>query len=112
MKDLKKMIVESMEKHPWISSFLFLLFSLILVWQLWVATNRAELHRIEAEIRERGEPLTHDDLNKFYKSVPDAENAALLYQEAFGKYHEASEEEKKQFEHRHVRLPEKLKNVF
>ncbi len=96
MKDLKKMIVEFMEKHPWISSFLFLLFSLILVWQLWVGTNRAELRRLEAEIRERGEPLPHDDLNKFYKAVPDAENAALPYQEAFGKYHEASEEEKKQ----------------
>jgi len=60
MKDLKEIISEFMRKHPWISSFIILILSLLLVWQLWIASNKAELHRLEAEIKEKGEPLTHD----------------------------------------------------
>jgi hypothetical protein len=43
----------------------------------------ARIAELEAGIRERGQPLTLDELNAYYPAVPDEENAALVYEEAF-----------------------------
>jgi len=40
-------------------------------------SNNAAIRRLENKARQRGEPLTLQDLEKTYPPVPDAENAAV-----------------------------------
>ena len=52
----------------------------LLVWRLWlVFAVDGQLKRIRAD----GLPTNGDELNKWYASVPDTENAALLLTNAF-----------------------------
>ncbi|GMV93319.1 MAG: hypothetical protein AMXMBFR82_30970 [Candidatus Hydrogenedentota bacterium] len=55
---------------------------------VWAALGRADrlyaqVAELEASIRERGQPVTLEELNAYYPAVPDEENAALVYEEAF-----------------------------
>jgi len=47
--------------------------------------QQRRLTRKVAEIRARGEPMSWDELNRFQPAVPDADNAALLLEQAFAK---------------------------
>ncbi|MCF6284230.1 MAG: hypothetical protein L3K26_03460 [Candidatus Hydrogenedentes bacterium] len=50
---------------------------------LWSGSMETELEQIRAVQREAGEPVTLEELDAWYPQVPDAENAALLYEDIF-----------------------------
>ncbi|MCC6488308.1 MAG: hypothetical protein IT364_12490 [Candidatus Hydrogenedentes bacterium] len=64
---------------------LFVVLVFAAVWSVssYVGGVNARIADLEAGIRERGQPLTLDELNAYYPAVPDDENAALVYAEAF-----------------------------
>ena len=64
---------------------LFAMLVFAVVWSVssYVGGVNARITELEAGIRERGQPLTLDELNAYYPAVPDDQNAALVYAEAF-----------------------------
>ncbi len=59
---------------------------LLAAWGWWIFSLHLCLNRFEREIRSAGEPFTIEELDKYYTSVPDDENAANLYLEAGRNY--------------------------
>jgi hypothetical protein len=51
--------------------------------RLWARSTAAELAAVEAACREAGEPVTLEELAAWYPEVPEAENAAIVYLDAF-----------------------------
>ncbi len=82
-EEVKWKINEISAKRPWLSSLLLILSILVFAWTGWIAVTRGELRRMEDGIRRRGGPITHDELNAYYASVPDEQNAAPLYEKAW-----------------------------
>lgn len=51
--------------------------ALIVLYSYFRISNRSEIHKLEAGVRKRGEPLTLAELRAKYPPIPDGENAAI-----------------------------------
>ncbi|MCC6697902.1 MAG: hypothetical protein IT365_19910 [Candidatus Hydrogenedentes bacterium] len=54
-----------------------------------VRSTEKKVARLEQQIRDAGQPLTLEEWDAYYPAVPDEENAALIYQQAFVQLEEA-----------------------
>ena len=71
----------------------------MLVWSIWCWSAQRKLDAVLDELRQRGEPLTFAEMAP--PEIPDDQNAAILYEEAFAKFRALSEETRK----RYMQLP-------
>ncbi len=53
--------------------------ALLLLREIWKQRLEARIQARLAAIRQAGEPVTAQDVDKLYRRIPDAENSALLY---------------------------------
>lgn len=51
--------------------------------EFWYKSLESQVERAHASLREQGLPVTLKDLDAWYTAVPESENGALIYQEAF-----------------------------
>ena len=54
-----------------------------IIFSRWIDSVAEELEAYKQDARAQGYPVTLEELDAWYPAVPDAENAALVYQEAF-----------------------------
>ncbi|MCL4219331.1 MAG: hypothetical protein KJ052_20305 [Candidatus Hydrogenedentes bacterium] len=59
-----------------------------IIFSRWKNSVAQELEAYKQDARAQGYPVTLEELNAWYPAVPDAENAALLYEEAFASMQE------------------------
>ena len=74
----------------WLGGFVVLL---LVGHLIWLATLNKAIESELRAIREAGHPATADELDEWYGSVPDDENAALVLQDGFSRVHEPSDEQ-------------------
>jgi hypothetical protein len=70
-------------RHNRITVALLSVIFLLVAFSIWNTLGPQHDARVEA-IRRQGYPVTLAELQDWYKSVPDAQNAALVYTQAFG----------------------------
>src|SRR5437762_12479417 len=70
-------------RHNRVNAAVLSVIFLLVGFGLWNALGPQHDARLEA-IRSHGYPVTLTELQDWYKAVPDAENAALVYTRTFG----------------------------
>ena len=72
-----------------------ILSSLFLLWTCHLIFLEFRLEQIKKEIHNEGYPVTLEELDKWYPEVPESENAAKFYEEAYRKYKDIDYSDKK-----------------
>jgi len=73
--------------------FIILFVTLIGIYGIYMGIQYLRVRNAFKQLRENGYPITLEELNEYYPYVPDKENAAVIYQQAFDLYQEKIEGE-------------------